>query len=116
MVTGMSTITKQYITRKHSSTKLNPIQASLKENERFAYKNLFDDGKKNKPIYRIGDCVRTADSKKTLSKEDTTNCSYNLYENREFVIDTIPRYRVDNLPERCNEALLKKNRVNNGRK
>ena len=36
----LPTITKQYNNRVHSSTKLTPIQASLKKNEGFVYKNL----------------------------------------------------------------------------
>ena len=34
--------------------------------------------------------------------------SYNLFEISDFISDTIPGYRIDNLPERFNEALLKK--------
>ena len=36
----LPTITKQYNNRIHSSTKLTPIQASLKKNEGYVYKNL----------------------------------------------------------------------------
>ena len=67
----LPTITKQYNNRIHSSTKLTPIQASLKKNEGFVYKNLLDKRKKIKPKYEIGDLVRTADLKKTFSKSDT---------------------------------------------
>ena len=68
-------ITKQYNNRVHSSTKLPPIQASLKKNEGYVYKNLLDKRKKLKPKYEIGDLVRTADIKKMFSKSDTTNWS-----------------------------------------
>ena len=34
------TIRKQYNNKKHYSTKLTPIQASLKKNEAFVYQNL----------------------------------------------------------------------------
>ena len=104
----LPTITKQYNNRIHSSTKLTPIQASLKKNEAYVYKNLLDKRKKVKPKYEIDDIVRTADLKKTFSKGDTTNWSYKLYKITEIVNDTIPSYRLDNLPERYNEALLKK--------
>ena len=40
-------ITKQYNNRTHSSFKLSPIQASLKNNEGYVYKNLLDKGKKS---------------------------------------------------------------------
>ena len=104
----LPTITKQFNNRIHSSTKLTPIQASLKKNEGFVYKNLLDKRKKIKPKYEIGNLVRTADLKKTFSKGDTTNWSYKLYKITEIINDNIPSYRLDNLPERYNESLLKK--------
>ena len=104
----LQTITKQYNNRIHSSTKLTPIQASLKKNEGYVYKNLLDKRKKVKPKFQINDLVRTADSKKTFSKGDTTNWSYKLYKNTEIINDTIQSYKIDNLKERYNESLLKK--------
>ena len=104
----LPTITKQYNNKVHSSTKLTPIQASLKKNEGCAYKNLLDKRKKVKPKFQINDLVRTADLKKTFSKGDTTNWSYKLYKITEIINDTIPSYKIDNLPERYNESLLKK--------
>ena len=104
----LPTITKQYNNRIHSSTKLTPIQASLKKNEGYVYKNLLDKRKKVKPKFQINDLVRTADLKKTFSKGDTTNWSYKLYKITEIINDTIPSYKIDNLPERYNESLLKK--------
>ena len=74
----LQVITKQYNNRIHSSTKLTPIQASLKNNEGFVYKNLIDKRNKVKPKFQINDLVRTADLKKTFSKGDTTNWSYKL--------------------------------------
>ena len=104
----LTTITKQYKNRIHSSTKLTTIQASLKKNEGFVYKNLLDKRKKIKQKYEIGNLVRTADLKKMFSKRDTTNWSYRLYKVTEIIIDTFPSYRLSNLPERYNEVLLKK--------
>ena len=104
----LTTITKQYNNRIHSSTKLSPKDASLKKNEGFVYKNILDKRKKIKPKYEINDLVRVADLKKTFSKGDTTNWSYKLYKITEINNDTIPTYHIDNLPERYNEALLKK--------
>ena len=101
-------ITKQYNNRVHSSTKLTPIQASLKKNEGYVYKNILYKRKKIKPKYEIGDLVRMADLKKTFSKGDTTNWSYKLYKIREINNDTIPSYKIDNLPERYKASLLKK--------
>ena len=83
----------------------------MKKNQAFVYKNLLDKRKKIKPIYEIGNLVRTADLKRTLSKSDTTNWSYKLYKITEIVNDTIASYRLDNLKERYNEALLKKSEL-----
>ena len=102
------TIAKQYNNRIHSSTKLSPKDASLKKNEGFVYRNLLDKRNNIKPKYKIGDLVRTADLKRTFSKGDTTNWSYKLYKITEIINDTIPSYKIDNLPERYNESLLKK--------
>ena len=88
-------------------TKLTSIQASLKKNEGFVHKNSLDKRNKIKPKYEIGDLVRTADLKKTFSKGDTTNWSYKLYKITETINDSIPNYKIDNLPERYNESLLK---------
>ena len=104
----ISTITKQYNNRIHSSTKLSPKDASLKKNEGYVYKNLLNKRKKVKPKYEMGDLVRTADLRMTFSKGDTTNWSYKLYKITEIINDTIPSYHIDNLKERYNESLLKK--------
>ena len=101
-------ITKQYNNRIHPSTKLTPIQASLRKNEGFVYKNLLDKRKKVKPKFQINDLVRTANLKRTFSKSDTTNWSYKLYKITEIINDTIPSYKIDNLKERYNESSLKK--------
>ena len=57
----LPTKTKQYNYRIHSSTKLTPIQASLKRNEGYVYNNLLDKRNKNKTkvsIKRIGSRCR----------------------------------------------------------
>ena len=61
-----------------------------------------------RPKFQVNDLVRTADLKKKFSKGDTTNWSYKLYEITEIINDTIPSYKIDNLKEKYNEALLKK--------
>ena len=83
-------ITKQYNNRVHSSTKLTPIQASLKKNEGFVHKNLLVKRKKINPKFQIIDLVRTTDLKKTFPKGDTTNWFYKLYKITEIINDTIP--------------------------
>ena len=104
----LPTIAKQYNNKVHSSTKLTPIQASLNKNEGYVYKNLLDKRKKKTPKFQINDLVRTADLKRTFSKSDMTNWSYKLYKITEIINDTISSYKINNLPERYNEALLKK--------
>ena len=71
-------ITKEYKNRLHTSTKLSPVQASLKKNEGYVYKNLLDKRKKNKPKFQVNDLVRTFDLDKTFSKGNTYNWSYKL--------------------------------------
>ena len=100
----LPTITKQY----NSRTKLSSVQASLKKNEGYVYNNLLDKRKKRTPEFQLNDFVRTADLKKTFSKGDTTNWSFKLYKITEIIKDTIPSYRLDNIPERYNESLLKR--------
>ena len=90
---------------------MTPIQASLKKNEGYVYKNLLDKRMKISPKFQINDLVRTADLKKIFSKTDTTNWSYKLYKFTETINDTISSYKIDNLPERYNESLLKKNNL-----
>ena len=105
----LQTITKQYNNRIHSSTKVTPIEASLKKNEGYVYKNFLDKRNKIKPKFQINDLVRTADLRdKHFLKSDTTNWSYKLYKITEIVKDTVPAYKIDDLKERYNEALLKK--------
>ena len=104
----LPTITKKYNSKVHSSTKLTPIQASLKKNEGYVYKNLLDKRKKKKPKFQLNDLVRTADLRKTFSKGDTSNWSYKLYKVTEIIKDTVPAYKINNLPKRYNESLLKK--------
>ena len=87
---------------------MSPIQASLKKNEGYLYKNLIDKRKTITPKFQTNDLVGTADVKRTFSKLDTTNWSYKMYKIAEIINDTIPSYHLDNSSERYNEALLKK--------
>ena len=56
-------ITKHYNNRVHTFTKLTTIQASLKKNEAYVYKNLLDKRKKITPKFQLNDLVRTTDIK-----------------------------------------------------
>ena len=99
--------TKQYNYRVHTSTKLTPIQASLKKSERVVYKNFLDKRNKRKTKFQANDLVRTTDLRRIFSKGDTTNWFHDLYKITEIFKDTITSYRIDELPERYNEAMLK---------
>ena len=99
----LSSVIKQYNNTIHSSTKMTPIQASKKVNEKEVFSNLRDVRTKRQPKFKLGQLVRTADIKKVFSKGDSTNYSYKLYE---VIHDTIPSYRLDYLPERYNQNLL----------
>ena len=96
--------TKQYNNRIYSSSKLMPIQASLKKNEGYVYKSLLHKRKKVRPNFQVNDLVRVANLKNTFSKGDTTNWSYKLYKVTENFNDTIPSYKINQLPERYNES------------
>ena len=52
----------------YSSTKLTPIQASLKKEEGSVYKILLDKRKRLHPKFQKNDFVRVADLKRTSSK------------------------------------------------
>ena len=104
----LSTITKQYNNRIHSSTELSPIQASSKKNEGYVYTNLLDKRKKINPKFQVNNLVRNADLRETFSKGDRTYWSYILYTITEIINDTILSYKIDKLTERYIESLLKK--------
>ena len=105
-INEIPSVIKQYNNTIHSSTKMTPIQASKKSNEKLVYSNLKDKRDKQQPKFILGQLVRTADIKKVFSKGDSTNYSYNLYTITEIIHDTIASYRIDYLPERYNQSLL----------
>ena len=105
-ISELSSVIKKYNNTIHHSTKMTPIQASKKSNEKMAFDNLRDDREKQQPKYKLGQLVRTADFKKVCSKGDSTNYNYKLYTITEVIHDTIPSYKIDYLPERYNENLL----------
>ena len=102
----LPSVIKKYNNTIHHSTKMTPNQASKKSNQKLVYNNLKDDREKQKPKYKLGQLVRTADIKKVFSKGDSTSYSYKLNTITEIIHDTIPSYRIDYLPERYNQNLL----------
>ena len=85
---------------------MTPVKASKKSNERKVYANLQDQRVKQPPKFKLGQLVRTADTKRVFSKSGSTNYSYILYTITEVIHETIPSYRIDYLPERYNEKIL----------
>ena len=104
-INELPSVIKQYNNTIHHSTKMKPIDASKKSNEKIVYSNLQDKRKILNPKYKLGQLVRTADTKRVFSKGDSTNWSYKLYTITEIIHNTIPSYRIDYLPERYNENL-----------
>ena len=102
----LPSVVKKYNNTIQLSTKMTPIQASEKSNEKIVYSNLQDRRVKQKPKLELGQLVRTADIKRVISKGDSTNWSYKLYTITEIFHNTIPVYRINYLPERNNENLL----------
>ena len=85
---------------------MTPIGASKKSIEKLVYTNLQDKRVKQKPKFKLGQLVPTADIKRVFSKGDSTNWSYKLYTITEIIYDSIPSYRINYLFERYNENLL----------
>ena len=81
----LPTITKQGKTRTQFSTKMTPLQASLKKDEGPVYKFLLEKRTRIKTKFKIHDLIRTADLKRTFSKGDTTIKYYKLYEITESI-------------------------------
>ena len=102
----LPSVIKQYNNTIHHSIKITPNQASKKSNEKLVYSNRQDRRVKQKPKFKLGDLVRTADIKRVFSKGDSTNYRHKLYTITEVIHDTIPAYRIDYLSERYNENLL----------
>ena len=96
----IASVIKQYNNTIHHSTKMTPIQASKKSNEKIVYSNLQDRRVKKLPKFKLGQLVRTADIKRVFNKGDRTNWSFKIYTITEVTHNTIPSYRIDYLPER----------------
>ena len=85
----LPSVVKQYNNTIHRSNKKTPVQASKKSNKK-VYSNLQYRRVRQKPKFKLGQLVRTADIKRVFSKGDSTNYSYRLYTITEIIHDTIP--------------------------
>ena len=97
-ISELPSVTKQYNSTIHHSTKMKPIDASKKSNEKIVYSNLQDKRKILNPKFKLGQLVRTADIKRVFSKGDSTNYSQEIYTITEVIHDTIPSFRLNYLP------------------
>ena len=102
----LPSVIKQYNNTIHSSVKLTPFQASKKVNEKIVYNNLKNNREIQKPKFKLRQLVRQTDIKKVFSKGDSTNYSFYLYTITEVILEIIPAYRINYLPERYNQNLL----------
>ena len=102
----LPSVIEKYNNTFHHSIKMTPVQTSKKSDEKIVYSNLRDDRVKQKPKFKLGQLVRTADIKRVFSKGVGTNYSYKIHTITEVIYDTIPSYRIDSLPGRYNENLL----------
>ena len=89
---------------------MTPIQASKVTNQKKVLNILQDKKKTQKPNFKLGDLVRTADIDKTFSKGDTKNWINKIHMITEKIHETIPTYYIDFLPERYNQYILKKSK------
>ena len=85
---------------------MTPVQASKKSKEQEVYSNLQDRRVRQKPKFKLGQLVRTADFKRVFSKGDSTNWSSKLYTITEVIHDSVPSYRIEYLPELYTQNLL----------
>ena len=103
----LPSVINQYNNTIHNSTKMKPIDASEKAKEKSVFSNLKDNRQKHKPKLKLGQLVRTADTKRVFNEGDSTNWSYSLYTKTEVIYDTIPSNQIDFLPENYKEKLLR---------
>ena len=97
---------KKYNNSYHITIEMTPNQAFEKRNGKKVFSNLKSSREIQKPNFKLGQLVRTADIKRVFSKGDSTNYSYKRYTKTEVMHDTIPSYRIDYLPERYTENLF----------
>ena len=104
-----NSVTKQFFNKKDFSSKVTPIQLSLKKTEADVYQNLLNRKKKIKANFNLGNLCRSAGKRnifllKVIQQIGLTSCMQ-LQKNN---IDTTPSHYIKKLPERYNEALLRK--------
>ena len=71
----LALVVKRYNNTIHKSTKMTPVQASLKKDEKVVFDNLQDKRKKRRSLYDVEDLVKTADIEKVFRKDDSSKWS-----------------------------------------
>ena len=69
--------------------------------------NLQYNRQKHQPKIKLGDLVRTADFRRVFGKGDSTNYSYKVYTITEVKHVAILSSRINYLPERYNQNILR---------
>ena len=105
-ISELPSVVKKHNNTIHQSIKMTPVQVFKKLKEKEVYSNLQDRRVRQKPKFKLGDLVRTADIKRVFSKSDSTKWSYEFFTITEVIHDNVPNYRIDYLAERYNEILL----------
>ena len=106
-ITELPSVFKNDKSAVHDSKRILLIEASEKVNETTVFSNLRDKKKKHKTKSELGGLVRTAVTKKVLSKSNSTNYSYNLYTVNQVIHKTKTSYRSNYLPESYNENFFR---------
>ena len=75
------------------------------------HSNLQGRKEKYKPIYQLGQLLRSADIKSFFSKGETTNYSYKIYAFTEVINNTTPSRRFNCLSKIYYENILRSTKI-----
>ena len=92
---------------KFTIQKKKSYDASKKSKEKVVFYNLKDKRQKQRPNFKIGQLVWTADIEKKFSKGDSTFWAHKFSAVTELIYESVPSYRINYLPKRYNENLLR---------
>ena len=89
-------LVNQYNTSLHSTIKMTPTEASLKENENKVYLNSYGIAIANDadPKFKVGDCVRISKKKKTFEKGYTPRWTEEVFTISKVQLTTPPTYKI----------------------
>ena len=93
-------LVKEYNNTRHSSIKMTPVQASKKENEFKAWRNLYPEHfeiRDINPKFSVGDKVRISKEKKTFEKGYTTRWTEEIFTIVEVKLTSPVTYKIADL-------------------